>query len=549
MPALSDTQTDNAENFAYAFVPRLLGIDFAHQTRQELAEWTQAEAAASMLPGLPAAAADNTLYASLFVPGLPGGGPSPMPSAAQWAADAKAGVVWHVVSMTASEDPQWAQAIAAGYQSAGPVDDRPRRVGRPGRHGPAVTRPDRHFTFQLLVGSALHHPNYGAGEVLATGRPARCRAAGATRWAASASAVGGAAKAAAGDAFSEIANDFAHTAQHATAWLWGQLDQATALRIGGAGWGTYLGITVTLAVAIGAGLFLIQVIASALRRDMGGMGRALRGLLVAFVAGGAAVGVTEILLQAADAISNGIMQVGLGTSDWQSVGNKFATLSATQYGPATLLLAALFTCAATVLVWLALMVRKVLLILTAVFAPVAFAGSLSDITAGWVRKWIEYTVALIASKIVLVIVFVVGLGVLMNNLGSTGNSSTQQLTQLMAGLLILTVAGLAPWMAVKFVHFTGEAFHTIHSHSGAATGAAAGAVAAPQKIRNTATSFGIKGSGGQGRPYTARWERGRRHGRQSRWPRCRWRRWLALALPPGLRLRAPRRRRTRLSAR
>ena len=235
-----------------------------------------------------------------------------------------------------------------------------------------------------------------------------------------AGAVGSAAKAAAGDAFSEIANDFAHTAQHATTWLWGQLDQATALRIGGAGWGTYLGITVTLAVAIGAGLFLIQVIASALRRDMGGMGRALRGLLVAFVAGGAAVGVTEILLQAADAISNGIMQVGLGTSDWQSVGNKFATLSATQYGPATLLLAALFTCAATVMVWLALMVRKVLLILTAVFAPVAFAGSLSDITAGWVRKWIEYTVALIASKIVLVIVFVVGLGVLMNNLGSTG---------------------------------------------------------------------------------------------------------------------------------
>jgi hypothetical protein len=149
------------------------------------------------------------------------------------------------------------------------------------------------------------------------------------------------------------------------------------------------------------------------------------------------------------------------------------------------------------------MVRKVLLILTAVFAPVAFAGSLSDITAGWVRKWIEYTVALIASKIVLVIVFVVGLGVLMNHLGSAGDSPTQQLTQLMAGLLILTVAGLAPWMAVKFVHFTGEAFHTIHSHSGAATGAAAGAVAAPQKIRNTASSFGIKGSGGQGRPYTS----------------------------------------------
>lgn len=166
MPALSDTQTVNAENFAYAFVPRLLGIDFAHETRQEMAEWTQAESAASMLPGLPAAAADNTLYATLFVPGLPGGGPSPMPSAAQWAADAKAGLVWHVLSMTASEDPRWAQAIAAGYQSPDQLmtilDVSGVLAVRSGGH-----TIDRHFMFQLLVGSALHHPNFGAGEVFA----------------------------------------------------------------------------------------------------------------------------------------------------------------------------------------------------------------------------------------------------------------------------------------------------------------------------------------------------------------------------------------------
>jgi hypothetical protein len=166
LPALSDTQTINAENFAYAFVPRLLDIAFADQTRQEVAEWTQAEAAASRLPGLPAAAANSTLYGSLFVPGLPGGGPSPMPSAAQWVADAKAGVVWHVVSMTASEDPQWAQAIAAGYQSPDQLmtilDVSGVLAVRSGSH-----TTDRHFTLQLLVGSALHHPNFGAGEVLA----------------------------------------------------------------------------------------------------------------------------------------------------------------------------------------------------------------------------------------------------------------------------------------------------------------------------------------------------------------------------------------------
>lgn len=311
-------------------------------------------------------------------------------------------------------------------------------------------------------------------------------------------AVGGAAKAAAKSAFDQIAGDFAHTAQHATAWLWGQLNQATAVQIGGPGWGTYLGITVTLAAVIGVGLFAIQVTVSALRRDTAGLGRAARGLLVAFVAGAGALGIVELLLKATDSISNGIMTVGLGTSDWESVGHKFAVLSMSSFGSATLLLAALFTCASVVFVWLALMVRKVLLIITAVFAPIAFAGSVSDITAGWVRKWIEYTVALIASKIVLVMIFVVGLRVLMNNLGSpSGGSSSEQVTQLMAGLLVLAVAGLAPWMAVRFVHFTGDAFHTIHSHAGMATAGAAAAVAAPQKVRNMAAHFsGPPGAGG-----------------------------------------------------
>jgi hypothetical protein len=162
MPALSATQVENAENFAYAFIPRLLGIDFAQETRQELAEWTQAESAASMLPGLPAAAADNTLYASLFDPGLPGEGPSPVPSASQWAVDAKAGEVWHVASMTASEDPQWAQAIAAGYQSADQLMTVLDVSGTLTITQPGRAPKNEQFDFGLSLGSALHHPNFGA---------------------------------------------------------------------------------------------------------------------------------------------------------------------------------------------------------------------------------------------------------------------------------------------------------------------------------------------------------------------------------------------------
>jgi hypothetical protein len=311
--------------------------------------------------------------------------------------------------------------------------------------------------------------------------------------------VGKAASSAASDAFSQIAHDFASTADHVTTWLWSEMSQATAVEVGGKGWGPYLGITFALAATVGAGLFLIQVIASALRRDMGGLGRAFRGLLIAFVAGGAAVSVAEIGLGAADAISNGVMQVGLGTTNWTTVGDRLATLSTTSYESATLLLVALFMIASTILVWLALTIRKLLLIITAVFAPVAFAGSLSDVTAAWVRKWIEYTAALIFSKVILVIIFVVGLGVLDHGLGQVGNGATQQATQLMTGLLILCLAGLAPWMAIKVVHFAGDSFHAIHAHGAAAAAAANTAVMAPQKVRQLGAQFGVPTkSGGTG---------------------------------------------------
>jgi type IV secretion system protein TrbL len=139
-------------------------------------------------------------------------------------------------------------------------------------------------------------------------------------------------------------------------------------------------------------------------------------------------------------------------------------------------------------VWAALMTRKLLLIVSAVFAPIAFAGSLGDITASWVRKWIELTVALIASKVILVLIFVVGLGVLDNGVGEatvgggTSGQVAQSATQLVIGCLILCLAGLAPWMAIKLVHFTGDSFHQIHSYAQAVQGAGQQVVAVPQKL-------------------------------------------------------------------
>ena len=310
--------------------------------------------------------------------------------------------------------------------------------------------------------------------------------------------AGSAASSIADSAFNEIAKDFATAAGGAVNWLWRQISGATAVSLSGPAFTHDLAIVGTLAVAVATGLFLVQIVASVLRRDGGGLARGVKGLLVAFLGSVAAIAITTLLLAAVDSLSAGFVQVATGGSI-QQMGSAIltATSIAAVANPAVMLLLALIVLGAAVVVWGAMMVRKLLIIVAAVFAPLAFAGATADISTSWVRKWIEMMVALIVSKLVLVIIFVIGLGVLTDGLGETaGASATQTVTQTIIGALILLMGGFAPWLAIKLVHFGGDQFQTVHGHVRAATAGAQTVAAAPQKVHNMTARFG--GSPGAG---------------------------------------------------
>ena len=325
-----------------------------------------------------------------------------------------------------------------------------------------------------------------------------------------ASLAGGAAGSIADSAFSEIAKDFAHAAGSAVNWLWSQISGATAISLTGPAFGKDLAIVTTLAVVVATGLFVIQVIASVLRRDPSGLARALKGLLVAFVGSVAAIAVTTLLLAAVDSLSAGFVAVATGDSV-QQMGS--AILSATAItaiaNPAVALLLALVVLAAVIFVWGAMMIRKLLIIVAAVFAPLAFAGATSDISTAWVRRWIETMVALVVSKLILVIIFVIGLGVLTDGLGEVNGSgpaasATQSITQTIIGALILLMAGFSPWLAIRLVHFGGEHFGQIHGHAQSALAGAQTVAAAPRKAQSLAGGVGELRSGGSGTSVGAR---------------------------------------------
>jgi hypothetical protein len=305
---------------------------------------------------------------------------------------------------------------------------------------------------------------------------------------------GGAAASVADSAFSAIAHDFGQAADSVVSWLWQQISAATTVSLSGKGFATDLAITASIAATVGLGLFAIQIAVSVLRREPGGLARAGRGLLVAFVTGAAAIAMVNLLLAAVDDLCNGVVQVATGGSINQ-MGNRILAASALSNvsNPAAVILLALVVVAATVVVWAALMVRKLLIIVAAVFAPIAFAGSLADITVAWVRRWIEIMVALVVSKLILVIIFAVGLGVLVDGVGEAPQAgaghATQSVTQTVTGALILVMAGFAPWLAIKLVHFAGDSFHTIHAHAGAVGAAATTVASAPQRMNAMASKL------------------------------------------------------------
>jgi type IV secretion system protein TrbL len=223
-----------------------------------------------------------------------------------------------------------------------------------------------------------------------------------------------------------------------------------------------------------------------------------KGLVVAFIGGGVAIAVVNLLLVATDDLCAGVVQAATGT-DITGLGKLIlgtGALTTAVGGAAALLLLSLACIVATVIVYFALVIRKVLIVVTAIFAPLAFAGSLADITVSWTRRWIETTVALIVSKLILILIFVAGYGILIEGVGQAGSGTTQKVTQVISGILVLFLAGFAPWSALKIVHFTGEHAHQLHSLGASTVAGAAVSGRMAQKAAPYFSRFAVPAAGG-----------------------------------------------------
>lgn len=104
-------------------------------------------------------------------------------------------------------------------------------------------------------------------------------------------------------------------------------------------------------------------------------------------------------------------------------------------------------------VWFALMARKALIIVAAVFAPLAFAGMSNKATSSWPTRWLQIMFALAVSKVAVVMVFAIATGAIRSGVSGAADSTLRAIGELSMGLMLLAVAAIAPWLTYKFIDF------------------------------------------------------------------------------------------------
>lgn len=257
----------------------------------------------------------------------------------------------------------------------------------------------------------------------------------------------------------------------AAGWLfeavWSVFDTTTLVDVSDPGYIGVYNVLFGVAVFIMLIFFCLQLITGLIRRDPTALSRAALGLAKAVLGSFVAIGITGLLLEITDQLSVGIVQATGNTME--SMGDRIALLAAGLVGiniaaPGvgaiiTIFLAGLAISAAAI-VWFSLLVRKALLLVAIVFAPIALSGSSWDATKGWFSKWAAFVIALIASKLVLVVIFLVAI----TQVSAPIEADLASISDPIAGIVLMFIAAFAPYMAYKFISFVGfDMYHAMSS--------------------------------------------------------------------------------------
>lgn len=265
--------------------------------------------------------------------------------------------------------------------------------------------------------------------------------------------------------FDWLAEGMGNAAEWMFESVWAVFDSTTSVDVTSDEYMKVYNILFGVAVFVMLGFFMLQVIGGMIRREPAALTRAATGLAKSILGSFVAITLLALALEMTDQLTVGI--VNAAGTNMDEMGDKIALLAAGIGGLSlkapgaaailTIFLAGL-AIGAAVIVWISLLVRKALLLVAIVFAPIAMAGASWDQTRGWISKWASFVIALILSKVVLVVIFLLATA----QVSAPIDADLQSVSEPIAGVVLMLMAGFAPYMTYKAISFMGfDMYHAM----------------------------------------------------------------------------------------
>ena len=247
--------------------------------------------------------------------------------------------------------------------------------------------------------------------------------------------------------------------------------------------------------------FSLQLITGLIHRDPGALHRAAIGLAKSVLGCFLVVTIVGLALEITDELCVGIIQASGNTL--AEMGGKIAALaagigaisvSAPAAGPVIIIFLGCLAITGAAIVWFSLLIRKSLLLVAVGLAPFALSGQSWDAARGWFSRWASFVVALIVSKLVVVVIFLVAI----NQMNAPIDLDLSSIANPVAGIVLMFIAAFAPYMAYKFISFIGFNLHHAMSAESEAKQAVNRPIPAPA-VSRLGSVHKILGGGASGR--------------------------------------------------
>src|SRR3954453_4728545 len=249
---------------------------------------------------------------------------------------------------------------------------------------------------------------------------------------------------------------------HAAGWMfeavWNVFDSTTMVDVTSSQYTKVYNILFGVAVFVMLGFFMLQVIGGMIRREPAALSRAALGLAKSILGSFVALALLGTALEITDQLCVGI--VNAAGTNMNEMGDKIAVLaaglgainlSAPGAGAILTIFLASLAIVGAMVVWISLLIRKALLLIAIVFAPIALAGSSWDHTRTWLSRWGSFVIAMILSKVVLVVIFLLATA----QVSAPIDPDLESVSQPMAGVVLMLMAGFAPYLTYKAIAFMG----------------------------------------------------------------------------------------------